>query len=132
ARAVYDRALLGALGGLTAWLLYGAFGDPETAADGSVWQQLSAGAISGGAVGYLVAGGPAGLRGLWLRATRWAAYGSAFGLIGGLLGCWHGPGLGWVALGLAVGVSEGLAARAVGLLVRGALGGALGGAMGGL
>lgn len=128
-QGMYDRALLGALGGIIGWLLYGIFGDAAAAEDGAVWERALAGATLGGAIGYTIAAGPALLEGLWRRGARQAAYGLVGGAVGGALGFWVGSGPGWVVLGASVGISEGIAAGASRLLFRGGFGGAAAGAL---
>ncbi len=136
----YFRIMLGALGGLMGWLLFGALGDLRAVEDGQPLQQILAGALVGGAVSQSLAGSVALRKGDWLHWSRYAALGLALGGLGGALGFWvagvaGSPGgrvLGWIVLGFAVGISEGAAERAPRLLVAGASGGAMGGLAGGL
>ena len=151
---IYFNAVLGGLGGLLGWLLFGIFGDKSHS---SIGQQLLGGAFIGGLIGYLVVSVEAVRDRSFLRFCRLASYGVILGALGGALGMWLGDqvnyylvqrllsastlrgvgevlarGLGWMFLGLAVGLGEGLAARSLGKLSYGTLGGAIGGLVGGV
>ncbi|HEV3262954.1 MAG TPA: FHA domain-containing protein [Gemmataceae bacterium] len=158
---IYFNAVFGALGGLVGWLLFGAFGEKNSAAEYQWFQQLIGGALVGGSIGYLVVSVDAMRDRSLLRFCRLASYGVVLGAVGGALGMWAGDqvnyllvgrlaadperretalrlagtvlarGLGWMFLGVAVGVSEGVAARSLGKLSYGTAGGALGGLLGG-
>jgi hypothetical protein len=158
AARIYFNAVLGALGGLIGWMLFGVFGDAGPS-DGRQW--LLGGAIVGGSIGYFVVSVEAVRDRSAVRFCRLASYGVVLGAAGGALGMWVGDwvnyalvgwlgarpgggaaglhllgtmlarGLGWMFLGLAVGLSEGIAARSLGKLSYGALGGAIGGFIGG-
>ena len=155
---IYFNAVFGGLGGLLGWMLFGIFGDKNSA---SAAQQMIGGALIGGFIGYLVVGVDAIRDGSLLRFCRLASYGVVLGAVGGELGMRIGEevnyylvqgllnwregaagalrvvgevvsrGLGWMFLGLAVGVSEGIAARSLGKLTYGTMGGAIGGFIGG-
>ena len=156
---IYFNAVLGGLGGLLGWMLFGVFANPG-AADAkqpAFWLNLLlGGAIIGGAVGYFVVSVEALRDRSLLRFVRLATYGVLLGALGGALGMTLGEwvnftlvqrfgagtsaafagavaarGLGWMCLGAAVGVSEGVAARSLGKLSYGTLGGTLGGFIGG-
>ena len=156
---VYYNAVLGALGGLIGWMLFGALGD-KAAPQGRLTEQLAlGGALIGGLIGYLVVGADALRDRAPVRFGRLASYGAALGAAGGALGmllgdavnfgivAWLGAdrdggapalagamlarGLGWLFLGAAVGAGEGVAARSLGKFSYGTLGGALGGFVGG-
>jgi len=158
---VYFNAVFGALGGLVGWMLFGAFGEKNAAAEYQGFQQLVGGALVGGSIGYLVVSVDAIRDRSLLRFCRLASYGVALGAVGGALGMWAGDqvnyllvgrlvadparretamplvgtvlarGVGWMLLGVAVGLSEGVAARSLGKLSYGTIGGALGGLLGG-
>jgi len=155
---IYFNAVFGGLGGLLGWMLFGIFGDKNSA---SAAQQMIGGALIGGFIGYLVVGVDAIRDGSLLRFCRLASYGVVLGAVGGELGMRIGEevnyylvqgllnwregaagalrvvgevvsrGLGWMFLGLAVGLSEGIAARSLGKLTYGTMGGAIGGFIGG-
>ena len=155
---IYFNAVFGGLGGLLGWMLFGIFGDKNSA---SAAQQMIGGALIGGFIGYLVVGVDAIRDGSLLRFCRLASYGVVLGAVGGALGMRIGEevnyylvqgllnwregaagalrvvgevvsrGLGWMFLGLAVGLSEGVAARSLGKLTYGTMGGAIGGFIGG-
>jgi hypothetical protein len=156
---IYFNAVFGGLGGLLGWMLFGIFGDKNSADQG---QLALGGALIGGLVGYLVVSVEAIRDRSLLRFCRLAAYGVVLGAIGGALGMSIGEavnyflvsrllgwregtaevlrvgaevlcrGLGWMFLGLAVGASEGIAARSLGKLSYGTLGGIIGGFVGGV
>jgi len=155
---IYFNAVFGGLGGLLGWMLFGIFGDKNSA---SAAQQMIGGALIGGFIGYLVVGVDAIRDGSLLRFCRLASYGVVLGAVGGALGMRIGEevnyylvqgllnwregaagalrvvgevvsrGVGWMFLGLAVGLSEGIAARSLGKLTYGTMGGAIGGFIGG-
>ena len=154
---VYFNAVLGALGGLAGWLLFGAVGDPRDSGQG---QWLLGGAIIGGSIGYCVVGIEGLLDRSLVRFCRLATYGLVLGAAGGAAGLWLGEkvnyslverigaprpenyfgpllglmaarGLGWMVLGMAVGLGEGVAARSLGRTSYSMLGGAIGGFFGG-
>lgn len=150
---IYFNTLLGALGGLIGWMLFGEWID----ANWNWWQSsLAGGALIGAVIGYGLAGAEALQDAVFIRFIRFASMGTVLGAIGGALGFWLGESihyvllpatgeltwsitlglvisraLGWAFFGLAVGMSEGLAARSLRLCRFGAIGGALGGALGG-
>jgi len=148
---VYFNAVLGALGGLIGWMLFGVFADPTRMDQHS--QTLLGGAIIGGSIGYFVVSVEALRDRALVRFCRLASYGLVLGALGGALGFWLGEhinsllleqygarrfavalgarGVGWMVLGWAVGLSEGVAARSLGKMSYGAIGGALGGLAGG-
>jgi hypothetical protein len=155
---IYYNAVFGALGGLLGWLLFGVFGD-KNSADNT--QQLLGGAFIGGFIGYFIVSVEAIRDRSWLRFCRLASVGILLGALGGALGMAVGEevnyflvrklihwqedaatisgivgevvsrALGWMVLGVAVGLSEGIAARSLGKLSYGTMGGAIGGLIGG-
>ncbi|WP_337174749.1 FHA domain-containing protein [Paludisphaera sp.] len=140
-RQAYDLAIAGALGALFGLYLY-----VETVDAKSVYtRDALAGAIIGGATGFLLnAWGP--LRdGSWrraalatARATPASAVGGAVGLVLGelVIGYFQGGLIGrassWAVLGLGIGLGQGIADRSFQRLLYGLIGGALGGFVGGL
>ena len=148
---VYFNAVLGGLGGLIGWMLFGVFADPTRMDQHG--QALLGGALIGGSIGYLVVSVEALRDRALIRFCRLATYGLVLGALGGALGFWVGDhlnslllerygarkfavalgarGVGWMVLGWAVGLSEGVAARSLGKMSYGAVGGALGGLAGG-
>lgn len=154
---VYYNAVFGGLGGLLAWLLYGAFFDRKASGAGH-W--LLAGAIIGAAIGYLVVSVDAIRDRSLLKFAKLGSYGLVLGGVGGAVGYLLGEilfkalieplgagrdasfmydigagavrGVGWMLLGLAVGISEGIAARSLGKFSYGAIGGTIGGFLGGM
>jgi hypothetical protein len=156
---IYFNGVLGALGGLLGWMLFGVFGDKNAPEGWLTWQMLLGGALIGGLIGYFVVSVEALRDRSAVRFCRLASYGVALGAAGGavgmvlgdwvntrlvgelgasrggglghLLGTMLARGLGWMLLGVAVGLGEGVAARSLGKLSYGTLGGALGGFVGG-
>ena len=155
---IYFNAVLGAIGGLLGWMLFGIFGDKTATQDELDVQLLLGGALIGGLIGYFVVSVEAFRDRSLPRFCRLAAYGVVLGAVGGAFGMWIGDwinyrlvqaigasqgsflhllatilvrGLGWSFLGMAVGLSEGIAARSLGKFSYGTLGGAIGGFIGG-
>jgi hypothetical protein len=153
---LYWNAVLGALGGLVGWFLWGLFSDKTIPPDWRQW--LLGGACLGGAIGYFVVSGEALRDQSLVRFARLASHGLVLGVLGGGLGGYaaesldrflaaemgggSGPvtlevlaaltrGLGGLILGVFVGAGEGVAAHSLARLRHGALGGAAGGFLGG-
>jgi hypothetical protein len=149
---IYYNAVYGGLGGLLGWMLFGVFGNRQTA-DSSL-NLLLGGAILGVSIGFFVVGVEAIRDQSLVRFARLASYGVLLSWVGGALGMWLGDqvnyginsvfktdfilltmparGLGWSLLGLAIGASEGIAARSLGKFSYGTIGGLLGGFVGGM
>lgn len=146
--ALYQKALLGGLGGLFGWglvVLLVHFPSNTPA-------QLYARAMVSGALIGLAVGGLCGVWEGWFReqslrrAGRGAILGGAIGIIAGMVGLFSGElffswfgdtmpivprAVGWAIFGLLVGASEGLTRRMPQKLAFGAFGGLLGGLVGG-
>lgn len=140
---LYQRTLLGGLGGLLGWLCVSLFIPDST----SIWLT----AVTGGVVGLAIGG----LCGVWdglfrerstVRTLRGGGFGAGLGFVGGMLGLLIGQALynwadgrgglfplaiGWAFFGAAVGVTEGLQRRMPQKMMFGAFGGLLGGLVGG-
>lgn len=150
---LYFNAMLGALGGLLGWMLFGEFVAPQWHWSMRAWV---GGGLIGAVIGYFVVGTDALLVRAPLRFIRQAAIGVLLGGAGGALGFWLGErvhymlvpatgevglvgsvglvlarALGWALFGMAVGCAEGVAARSARKLSYGAIGGTLGGLVGG-
>lgn len=142
AKALYERCVFGALGGLLAWGLLG-IAAPSSGSD------LANAAINGGIVGLAIGACCGAWEGVFRnrsprRAAIGAAIGAGVGAIGGVVGLAIGQqlysaagngffarALGWAIFGAAVGATEGIARRSSAKLAYGCYGGFLGGLIGG-
>ena len=157
---IYFNAILGGLGGLLGWMIYGIFGVKNVPDGYDYVYALLTGFIVGGFVAYLVVSVDAIRDQSLVRFVRLSSYGAILGSLGGALGGVIGlaistfinqfmkveeqqavlrlmiemiaRGIGWTFLGVAIGISEGIAARSLGKFSYGAIGGALGGLIGGI
>jgi hypothetical protein len=140
--ALYQKSLLGGLGGLFGWALLAWFAPAS--------QGVYATALVNGALVGLALGGCCGAwDGLFRnrgprRAVTGAAIGAGVGLAGGVVGLTVGQitydvaggglpprAVGWALFGAAVGANEGLARRMPSKVLYGSYGGFLGGLVGG-
>src|SRR5206468_808484 len=88
---VYFSAVIGGLGGLLGWMLFGIFGDKSPAGtDDLIRQLLLGGAFIGGFIGYLVVSIDALRDQSLVRFCRTASFGVVLGALGGALGIWLG------------------------------------------
>jgi MFS family permease len=141
-RALYQRCIFGALGGLLGWGLL-CMVAPSSSSD------LANAAFSGALVGLTIGACCGAWDGLFRnraprRAAIGAGLGAALGALGGLIGLGIGQqlyaaagggffsrALGWAIFGAAVGATEGLLRRSPTKIAYGCYGGFLGGLVGG-
>ena len=141
-RGVYQRSLLGGLGGLLGWALMTTIG----AGTGNVYlADLWTGALVGLSMGTCCGAWDGVFRSRSVaRAVRGAGTGAVVGVIGGMVGLVLGEvihsvsggglvfrALGWAIFGSLLGINEGVSRRMVTKMTFGAYGGFLGGLMGG-
>ncbi len=144
--ALYQRSLLGGLGGLVGWALITAL--VHISPDTTVWLYLRV-IVTGALIGL----GLGAACGVWdglfrersmRRMLRGAGIGAGIGLTGGAVGLAVGElvfglaggglfsrAIGWAVFGALVGTNEGVAKRMPQKTVYGAFGGLLGGLIGG-
>jgi hypothetical protein len=149
ARRAYDFALAGALAAVVGLYLFVGLSqvDPTLASSPDRWarRDLLAGALLGGAIGYVLRGFEAARDGAFWRASRRAASGLVMGALGGaaglVMGELAGGGVGaglvgraisWGLLGAVMGAGLGALDRSRERAIQGLLGGAIGGLAGGL
>jgi len=141
-RGVYQRSLLGGLGGLIGWALMTVFGVNSS----NVYlMDLWTGALVGLSMG-LCSGAWEGIfrSHSTKRAMSGARTGAAIGIVAGMVGLILGEvihslsggglifrALGWAIFGALLGINEGVSRRMVTKMAFGAYGGFLGGLMGG-
>jgi hypothetical protein len=141
-KALYQRCVFGAIGGLLGWGLLGVFA-PSSGSD--VFNAAANGAIVGLAIGACCGAWDGVFRNRSpRRAAIGALIGAAVGAAGGFIGLGIGQqlytafgggltsrALGWALFGAAVGATEGLARRSPAKIAYGCYGGFLGGLVGG-
>lgn len=141
-RGVYQRSLLGGLGGLLGWALMTVIG---AGAGNDYLVALWTGALIGFAMGTCCGAWDGVFRSRSVaRAVKGAGTGAAIGVIGGMIGLVLGEviyklsggglvfrALGWAIFGSLLGINEGVSRRMVTKMAYGAYGGFLGGLMGG-
>src|SRR5438552_2929497 len=141
-RALYQRCVFGALGGLIGWGLLGMLA-PASSSD------LVSAAVNGAIVGLAIGAGCGAWDGLFRnrsprRAAVGALIGAGVGAAGGFVGLGIGQllfdaagaglvarSIGWAIFGAVVGLTEGIARRSPTKAAYGAYGGFLGGLVGG-
>lgn len=141
-RGLYQRSLLGGLGGLIGWALITVFGFSSS----SVYlMDLWTGALVGLSMGICSGAWDGIFRTHSARRTiQGAGTGAAIGVLGGMAGLVLGEvihsisggglifrALGWAIFGALLGINEGLSRRMTTKMAFGAYGGFLGGLMGG-
>lgn len=141
-RGVYQRSLLGGLGGLVGWALITVFGVNSS----NVYlMDLWTGALVGISMGICSGAWEGIFRSHSARRTiQGAGTGAAIGVVGGMVGLVLGEvihsvsggglvfrALGWAIFGALLGINEGVSRRMVTKMAFGAYGGFLGGLMGG-
>jgi hypothetical protein len=146
ALALYQRSLLGGLGGLVGWGLMTLLVRIETETTLKLYvKDLLTGALIGLALGAFTGAWQGVFRERSVRrAGRGAAVGAAVGCVGGMIGLAVGElvfslagggllprAIGWGLFGALVGLNEGLARRMPQKMMFGAYGGLLGGLIGG-
>lgn len=144
--ALYQKTLLGGLGGLCGWLLITMFAGISTASTFLLYLRV---ALTGGLIGIAIGAACGGWEGLFRdrsprRLARGAGIGAGIGLVGGAIGLVIGEvifglaggglfprAIGWGIFGAMIGTNEGVSKRMPQKMRFGAFGGLLGGLIGG-
>jgi hypothetical protein len=145
-RLMYEKSLLGGLGGLIGWGLMSlaVFGPAD-----ALWRLFVKDAVTGALIGLALGAATGAYQGLFrdrsrARLLHGARVGALLGTAGGVVGLVLGEAvftlaggglfarsLGWAAFGALVGASEGIALRMPQKTMFGGYGGLLGGLVGG-